>query len=162
MKRVDGILIEDISTDDIVFEPALKKVKRYEELSKLWKTIFFVFLISIVANYFITIFFDEKFEGGFASTRLGIFLLLFLTITFIAFGVSYISEKRFLKNKWQCPSCKEKYPYFSGPKECKGKYFLMDCNTLGIRLAAVEKTPLIMPHKCPNCKERLWKESKNG
>ena len=158
-KRVAGVDIEDIGKKNIVSEPLINKIGKYEENAKMWKFAFLTFLISLVVNYLLGLFLDKKYEGGFASTRAGVFLISFMVITFFAFAILYIREKNFPKKKWQCPNCKEDFPYFTGKDECKGRGFLIDCDTLGIRLARVDNGPFILPKNCPNCHEKLWKES---
>ena len=158
MKRIDGVLIEDITEKNIVSEPALKKIHQYEENSKRWKLCFYGFIIALVVNYIANLTYGKTIEGGLASTRIGTFLVSLITVFFIMFAVFYITDRRFPKKKWQYPTCKEKFPYFASEKECKDKGFILDCNTLGIRLARKERSPFILPEHCPNCKEKLWKE----
>ena len=157
-KRVAGVDVEDISRSNIVSEPLLKKLDQYDENAKLWKFAFLAFLVSLVANYLLGVFLDNRFEGGFVSTKAGVFLISFIMITFFTFGFLYIREKNFPKKKWFCPTCKEEFPYFTGKDECKGRAFLIDCDTLGIMIGRVDNGPFILPKKCPNCNEKLWKE----
>ena len=158
MKRVAGIEIRDISEENIVSEPILKTVRQYEENSKLWKGAVFAFAAAVVVNYAINTFFGDRFEGGFTNSRLGFFLISFMSISFIAFAVFFIKDRRFANKKWHCPVCDEKYPYYKSQKELKGKGFLLDCHTVGIRQAQIQGKPFILPKECPNCHEKMWKE----
>lgn len=157
-RRVAGVDVEDIGKQNIVSEPLLKKLAKYDENSKLWKFAFLAFLIALVVNYLLSLFLDKRFEGGFVATKAGVFLISFILITFFAFAFLYIREKNYPKKNWVCPKCKEPFPYFTSRDECKGRAFLIDCDTLGIRLARIENGPFIVPRKCPNCNEKLWRE----
>ena len=157
-RRVAGVDIEDIGRSNIISEPILKKLNQYDENVKMWKFAFLAFLIALVVNYLLSLFLDKRYEGGFVTTKAGVFLISFILITFFSFAILYIREKTFPKKKWSCPKCNEDFPYLTGKDECRGRDFLIDCDTLGIRLARIENGPFIAPKKCPNCNEKLWKE----
>ena len=161
MRRLNGVLIEDITDENIVSKPVAERLRAYNENAKLWKVAFIAFLIAFGVNVLLTTFVLDKMVDGTLSARIRVFAVSFMSISFLAFAYFYIRERNFKKKKWNCPSCKEKYPYFVGEKECMGKSFIMDCNTLGVRLAKVEGSPFVLPHKCPNCNERMWKELSN-
>lgn len=162
MKKINGVIIEDITEKNIVSEPVLKKIESYKDNAKLWKASFTCFLVALVVNLIASTLFSDRFPEGFDKTRMGVFLISLMTICFITFGFFLIREKRFCKKKWHCPLCKESFPYYVTEKECRGKGFIMDCNTLGLRLARNEETPFVMPNRCPNCHEKIWKELSNG
>ena len=159
MKVIDGVEIRDIKESDIVSEPVKKTIRQYVENAKLWKGVFIVFVVSVVAHYLLTMILGDNYEGSFKNTRLGFFLISLLTVSFIVFAILFIREKRFPGKNWHCPTCREEFPYFKSEKECRGKTFLMDCHDIGIRQGKIEGVPFVLPKQCPNCGEKIWKES---
>ena len=158
MKKIDGIEIRDIEEKNLVSESVKILIHQYGENAKLWKGAFIAFLAALVLNYLIGLLFGNHFEDGFANSKIGFFFITFMTLSFIAFAILFIRERRFTEKKWHCPTCEEKFPYFKTEKECKGRSFLMDCHDLGIRQGRIPGKAFIIPCECPNCGEKIWKE----
>lgn len=162
VKQIDRVLIHRITDENIVSAPVLKSMHQFEENSKLWKGAFFAFLVALAARFLIGFLFGESFSGGFENSRLALFLAMVAIVCFVAFGALFIREKKFLKNKCACPNCKEGFAYYlyssNGDGQCGRKYFLDDCNTVGIKQGMVSWSPFVLPKNCPNCEEKIWKE----
>ena len=162
MKQIDRVLIWELDDEDIVSAPILKRMHQYEENSKMWKAAFVAFIVALLANFMIGLIFGKNFPGGFDNSRLSFFLRLMMGLCFIAFAALFIREKTILKNKCACPKCGEEFAYYTSNSnkggQCGRKYFLDDCNTVGIKQGMVKWSPFVLPKNCPNCNEKIWKE----
>ncbi|MBO4235932.1 MAG: hypothetical protein J5928_05810 [Firmicutes bacterium] len=162
MKQIDRVLIWELDDKDIVSQPLLKRMHQYEENSKMWKGAFVAFLVALAANFLIGLLFGKSFAGGYENSRLNFFLVMLTRIGFVVFAALFIREKTFIKNKCSCPKCNEGFAYYISNSgrggQCGRKYFLDDCDTVGIKQGMVKWSPFVLPKKCPNCEEKIWKE----
>ncbi|MBQ7246310.1 MAG: hypothetical protein IJS33_05270 [Firmicutes bacterium] len=162
MKQIDRVLVHDIAEENIVSQTIIKRMHSYSENAKMWKGAFAAFLISLVIHFLLRVFFSESFPGGYEESKVSFFLMMMMWICFAAFAILFIREKSLLKKKCTCPNCGEGFAYFTSESEksgqCGRKYFLDDCNTVGIKQGKVKGSPFILPKNCPNCNEKIWKE----
>ena len=60
MRRLNGVLIEDITDENIVSKPVAERLRAYNENAKLWKVAFIAFLIAFGVNVLLTTFVLDK------------------------------------------------------------------------------------------------------
>ena len=160
MDKITSYGLKDITEEDINSEDLVKVIHKYESNNKMWKATLYAFLISLAADYLLGSFIGKNVEGGFNYTKLGTFLVVFITLCFIVFVVCLIRESRILKKKWVCPACKQKLPYYIS-KTNGGRYgnkeILDGMQRAGVTLGRITEKPFIVPHHCPSCRTLLLK-----
>lgn len=165
MRVIGGIEIINITEDDIVSSDLVKQIRRHKESSRIWKYLLAAVIVGFLVQYGIRFILGDRMAGELSETRIGFFLLTFMTICFILFAIFFMMEKNFLEKKWGCPGCGEGFSYIKSESrdgvQCGRKSFILDCNTLGIKQAIVGEGPLIVPCTCPNCNEIIWKKDNN-
>lgn len=120
-------------------------------------------LFSVVIG-FIDILLQEKMPAYVRPICLVMFGLSF-SIFLLSFFLEYIYM--FL---WKCPICKGKFPwykttlgYYGEESVCLINKTVKDiCDSRDKKIAFIqlEKSNLLIPQKCPHCKEIIWKKSK--
>lgn len=88
-------------------------------------------------------------------------------VSFSMFLVSFFLEYIFMF-LWKCPKCKGKFPWYKTTLVYLGKEGgslinksvkdICDCRDKKITLIQYENSNLLIPKKCPHCKEVIWKK----
>lgn len=88
-------------------------------------------------------------------------------VSFLMFFVSFFLEYIFIF-LWKCPKCKGKFPwykttlgYLGGEGSSlinKSVKDICDCRDKKITLIQYENSNLLIPKKCPHCKEVIWEK----
>ena len=153
---------DPIKEEDILSEDLKKAIKKYEDCAKVTRVMLPAAVIAVGADYIIKTLVYRGAEN-FYLTRPGMFLGLVALVCFAIFVVFAIIQHNILKEKWVCPRCGQVFPYFLGQtiigtRRYGNKDVLDDCYNRGVFLGKLDYSPMIIPGRCPNCRERMANE----
>ena len=153
---------DPMKEEDILYDELKEAMRKYEDNAKVTRVMLPAAVVAVGADYLIKTLVYRGAEN-FYMTRPGMFLGLVALICFAIFVIFSVKQHNLLTEKWVCPRCGQKLPYYLGltiigTRRYGNKDILDDCYHRGIFLGRVGEHPMILPGRCPNCRERLAKE----
>lgn len=148
--------------EDILYDELKEAMRKYEDNAKVTRVMLPAAVLAVGADYLIKTLIYKGAEN-FYLTRPGMFLGMVAIICFVVFVIFSVRQHNLLTEKWVCPRCGQKLPYFLGltivgTRRYGNKDILDECYNSGIFLGRVGEHPMILPGRCPNCRERLANE----
>ncbi|MBQ6662171.1 MAG: hypothetical protein IJM69_01370 [Firmicutes bacterium] len=163
MEKVGHYELDSITEDDILEESLKEVIHKHEESAKVTRVMLPAAVFAIALDYLLPMFFFKDLEVPFYLTRPGMFLGLMGIICFGIFIFFAVKQHNLLKDEWRCPHCRQVFPYHMGQTiigmhRFGNKDLLDECYNSGIFLGKLQGSPVILPGRCPNCREQLTKQ----
>ena len=153
---------DPIKEEDILIEEFRTAIKKYEANARVTRVMLPAAVLAVGADYIIKTLIYKGAEN-FYLTRPGIFLGMVALVCFTIFVIFAIRQHNILKDKWVCPRCGQVLPYYLGEtiigtRRYGNKDILDECYNKGVFLGKLDYSPMIIPGRCPNCREKFANE----